>query len=197
MASKRRSAAKAAKNPKKKSSSAATKTRKGDKAARPAKGRLTWSRLTAADIMQTEVVTVAATMPLAEVERTLNESRITGAPVTDEAGHIVGVISIRDLIERYTQDPDARPEPPQRPTFYGLDNDDFDGESPEAEWAARSQDTAGDAMTAAVFHVAPTASLQQVARAMVRHAIHRILVAEKGHTVGIISATDLLRAMAR
>lgn len=194
MASKRRSAPKSAKKPKPKPKQ---KSSTRNKTAQKAGGRPTWSRLTAADIMQTEVVTVAATMPLAEVERTLNESRITGAPVTDEAGHIVGVISIRDLIERYTQDPDARPEPPQRPTFYGLDDDDFDGESPEAEWATRSQDTAGDAMTAAVFHVAPTASLQQVARAMVRHAIHRILVAEKGHTVGIISATDLLRAMAR
>ena len=68
-----------------------------------------WSVLTAADIMQTRIITVADTAPLSEVERVLTENRITGVPVTDQAGRVVGVISVRDLLDRYVEEPDSRP----------------------------------------------------------------------------------------
>ena len=68
-----------------------------------------WALLTAGDVMRSDVITVPYSTPLSEVERVLSDNRISGAPVTDEAGHIVGIISVKDLIERYAEDPDARP----------------------------------------------------------------------------------------
>lgn len=157
-----------------------------------------WSRHRVADIMQKDVVTVEATMRLSEVERILSESRISGAPVTDESGHIIGVVSLRDLIEHHSQaEPATRQPRSSSAGFYGLTDGDFDDDAPDFEWPAESEETAADVMTAAVFSVAPSATLRQVAKEMVRHAIHRMLVTEKGHTIGIVSTTDLLRALAR
>lgn len=155
-----------------------------------------WARLTAADIMQPQVVTVATTTPLSEVEQVLSDHRISGVPVTDEAGHIVGVLSVRDLIERYAQDPDARPR--RGGGFFAMSNNELDDDDIEAfELPPEAEETAGELMTAEVFAVPATAGMAEVARAMVTHSIHRILVHRNGTTVGIVSTSDILRALAR
>jgi len=154
-----------------------------------------WQNLTAADVMRTDVLTVSESTPLSEVERLLGENRVGGLPVTNETGHITGVVSIRDLVDRYTQDPDSRPR--RGNGFYhlsaeGLDDEDFDSfEVPE-----EAEETAGDIMTAQVYNVDRTTSLHGVAAKMVELNVHRLLVTENKHTVGIISTMDLLKALA-
>ena len=157
-----------------------------------------WQRLTAADVMQRDVVTVATSMPLSEVEQILSENRITGVPVTDEAGHIVGVLSSRDLMERHAQEPEGRQE---RGLGYftmptnELEEEDIEAFEPPA--SSEPETTAGEVMTAQVYTVPADAGLRKVAGEMVKHGIHRVLVHQANRTVGIISTTDLLRAMAR
>lgn len=155
-----------------------------------------WQSLCASDIMQTNLLTVATSTPLSEVEQLLAEHNISGAPVTDETGHIVGVVSMRDLFDRYTQDPGARPR--RGPGFYhlathDLADDDFDSFEvpPEAE------ETAQDVMTAQVFAVPTKMPIVDVARRMLELKIHRILVTnEKKRHVGLITTHDMLRAFA-
>ena len=53
----------------------------------------------AKDIMNPQVITVTDTMDLREVAKILVEERLTGAPVVDEMGTLVGVISQSDLVE--------------------------------------------------------------------------------------------------
>jgi CBS domain-containing protein len=65
--------------------------------------------LTAGDIMQTRIITVADTAPLSEIERVLTENRISGVPVVNQAGRVIGVVSVKDLLDRYVEEPDARP----------------------------------------------------------------------------------------
>ena len=74
--------------------------------------------MTAADIMAKRVVTVSPGAPLSEVERVLSENRVSGVPVVDSAGRALGVVSLRDLIDRYAEDPDARPR--RGTNFYRL-----------------------------------------------------------------------------
>ena len=57
-----------------------------------------WALVTARDVMRTDVITVPYATPLSEVERILSDNRISGAPVTDESGHIVGILSLKDII---------------------------------------------------------------------------------------------------
>ncbi len=50
------------------------------------------------DLMTGEVVTVRPTTPIKDVARLLIEHRISGMPVVDDGGRIVGVVSEGDLI---------------------------------------------------------------------------------------------------
>lgn len=155
-----------------------------------------WRELKAADIMQTNVITVTEDAPLSEVETLLSENRITGMPVTDEAGELVGVISVTDLIERYTEDSDARPRRGRGfydVTTYGLEEEDLE----TFEVPKESEETAGSLMTAEVLTVKAETPLRLVAKEMVKHKVHRLLVSEGRKTVGIISTMDLLRAASK
>jgi CBS domain-containing protein len=158
-----------------------------------------WLRLTAADIMQRDVVTVSTSMALSEVEQILSENRITGVPVTDEAGHIVGVLSARDLMERRAQDPEAAQQE-RGLGYFSMPTNELEEEDLEAfvtPAGSGSESTAGELMTAQVFTVAADAGLRKVAAEMVKHGIHRLLVQQQKRTVGIVTTTDLLRIMAR
>lgn len=167
------------------------------KSAANEKNKKRLNELTAGQIMRRPVVSVSPTAPLSEVERLLTENRISGMPVTNSAGHAIGVISYRDLLDHYAQNPD---EHPHRKTSYfrvpteQLADEEFEGFSvPEA-----SEDRVEDAMTPEVIHVGGDATLRQVARTMRDHAIHRVLVIDpgSGRVLGIISTMDVLASLA-
>jgi CBS domain-containing protein len=162
-----------------------------------AKNKPDWSSLTARDIMRTEVITVAMDASLSEVERLLGEHRIGGLPVTNEAGHIVGVVSMRDLIANYAENPEQH-GPRSAGTFYNPSSDeDADADAYDTfEIPGDITETAGDIMTPQVYTVPAEATLDAVAAEMSEHVVHRILVTEDTHIVGFISAMDILRAMA-
>lgn len=157
--------------------------------------KISWQKLTAADVMRTDVLTVSESTPLSEVERLLGETRVGGLPVTNETGHITGVVSLRDLVDRYTQDPDSRPR--RGHGFYHLSAEELEEEDFDAfEVPEESEETAGDIMTAQVYNVDRTAPLKAVAAKMVELNVHRLLVTENKHNVGIISTMDVLKALA-
>ncbi len=152
-----------------------------------------WHSLTARDIMRTEVITVPMDATLSEVERLLNEHRIGGLPVTNEAGHIVGIISIRDLITKYAESPEDRMAPAG--SFYNPSADDDQIAYDTFEMPDDITDTAGDIMTPQVYTVPADASAEQVAGKMAEHNVHRILVTEDSLKVGFISAMDILKTV--
>lgn len=170
---------------------------KANKPARKAKAAAAdWRDLTAGDVMQTDLVTIAANAPLSDVERLLSENRISGVPVTNEAGKVIGVLSVRDLVERYTQDPDSRPR--RGRSFYEVATYDLDDEDLESfEVPAESEETVGDLMTTQVIAVEREDSLRTVAMAMVASNVHRVLVHDGPRTVGLVTTMDLLRVAAR
>jgi CBS domain-containing protein len=146
-------------------------------------------------VMKKDVVTVATTTPLFEVERTLAEARISGVPVIDVAGRVAGVLSLKDIADRASSDADERP---RRRDFYELAAVELDAdESGFFEVTAGNETTAGEVMNNEVFAVAPNATLRDAARQMVRREVHRLLVLDGGRMVGIVSTMDLLRALAR
>ena len=152
-----------------------------------------WSSLIARDIMRTEVITVQMDASLAEVERLLSEHRIGGLPVTNEAGRIVGVVSIRDLITNYAENSEGRGKPAG--SFYNPVTEGDQEEYDTFEMPDDVTDTAGDIMTPQVYTVPVEASGQEVAGKMAEHNVHRILVTEDSQMVGFISAMDILRAV--
>jgi len=162
-----------------------TKSRPATKAGRTAKS-----------VMERRIVTVGRTAPLSEVERLLTENRISGMPVTDAAGKAIGVVSYRDLLDHYAENPDARPR--RTRAFYRLSTEHLLDEDFESfEVPEESEDTAQDVMTPEVIHVRSDAPLKDVCRTMGEHEVHRVLVTdpESEKVVGIISSLSLLKAM--
>lgn len=153
-----------------------------------------WGLVTARDLMRKDVVTVSYADALSDVERTLSDHRISGAPVTDEAGHIIGIISLKDLISRYAEDSDARPR--RGAGFFHLSteellDDDFDAFSVPAE----AEETAGDIMTGEIYSVSVDAGLKEIAQSMLEHKVHRLLVQQDGQYVGLVSTMEILAAL--
>jgi len=154
-----------------------------------------WNDKTARDVMLTDVVTCSYAAPLSEVERLLVENRISGMPVVDEAGHVVGVVSVKDLIERYAEDPDSRPR--RGHGYYHLSLEDMDDEDFEAfTLPDEGEETAESLMTAEIFSVDAEASVQQVAATMSENRVHRVLVQDGNKFVGIITTLEVLDAVA-
>jgi CBS domain-containing protein len=159
----------------------------------------TASGKTAADIMQTHLVEVPESMSLAEVAEVLSENRISGAPVIDEAGTIIGVVSMSDVVGGYADA--ARPARRERPEYDEsvVGNDDAEPEDEGPLVGSLAPDdgdgTVRDVMTAQVHTVPANASIAEIARRMVEHQIHRIFVTDRGKHVGLVSSFDVLRAI--
>jgi CBS domain-containing protein len=153
---------------------------------------------TAKDIMKTQMITVAATAPLSEALRLLAENRISGMPVTDQRGRAVGVISYRDLLEHYAEDEDAVPR--RGPGYFRIATVEMQEDDVEVgfEVPPEDEDKVGDVMNAEVIHVAPAATVREIARTMVEHGVHRVLVAdrESHRVVGLVTSMDVLGAIA-
>ncbi|HUO86782.1 MAG TPA: CBS domain-containing protein [Thermoanaerobaculia bacterium] len=145
--------------------------------------------ITAADLMNPDVLTVPDDMSVRDLARFLVDNDITGAPVEDDAGRLVGVVSVFDI---------AR--------LLGEDEDDFELEEGEGERANGASDDDGldeaggdedellveDIMTPAVWSVTEEATVPEVASLMLKEHLHRLLVVREEEPVGIISTSDLL-----
>ena len=150
------------------------------------------TRLCADDVMQRKLVAIDASASLEDAERMLTEAQISGAPVLDGAGKVLGVLSIRDLLRRRAEDGELPDD---------ADASVFDAAVDEGEAVAFERPPAGacaaDVMTADVVHVPPSMPLPLVAARMVETRVHRVLVIDRERLVGIVSSMDVLTAVAR
>lgn len=123
-------------------------------------------KLYASDVMIKDVITVSESTPLKEVAKMFSEKKITGAPVVNDHGELVGVISETDIIRKTNS------------------------------IGAWSPSTAGQIMTKPAVTVSPTDTLQRICELMYNRSIHRVVVAEEKTIVGILTTMDILRAIA-
>jgi CBS domain-containing protein len=147
---------------------------------------------TARDVMQTRIVTVAPDAPLPAVQRLFVEEGIHGAPVVDDEGRVLGVITTMDLLRAASEAVDASPDEPVY-FRYDLDLHGFDWSRAPSDLRERLRDTvAADVMTNEILSVAPETPIAGVARVLRENAVHRVLVIEDGELRGILSAMDLV-----
>jgi CBS domain-containing protein len=143
------------------------------------------------ELMNPDVMTVPDEMTTDELMRYLTEREISGAPVVDGHGHLVGVVSMTDVARHMADPPDFEPdravdEYESNPTLEDL------GQRFVEERAVMVRDV----MTPAIHHVPVTATAAEAARVMVEHHIHRLVVTQGKEPVGILTSMDLLRAIA-
>lgn len=125
-----------------------------------------------ADLMQTDVRTTAPDAPVASVVQAMADSHISGLPVVDPTGRVLGVVSATDVLQATAEQDDAT----ARSRFF-------------------EHTTARDIMTPIAHTIEPDADVRQAAQQMLYGDVRRLFVEEQGRLVGVISQTDIAQAM--
>lgn len=142
--------------------------------------------LRVADVMAKDVVTVSKDQTMEEVACVLSQHRLSSAPVVDECGHCVGIITASDFLKRASH-------PVNSGSSHG-EPQELAKDAPR--YISTGEDFASVHMSRAVQAVDPGASLLKAARIMCAGHIHRLLaIDETNHPVGVISTMDIVAAM--
>jgi CBS domain-containing protein len=141
----------------------------------------------AQDVMTSPPITVRPDTPVAEIAALLIERRISGVPVVDASGRMVGIVSEGDLLRRCELGSDR-----QRSQWLELF---VDRGAQAAEFVKAHGMCARDVMTAEVISVAPDADLVDIAALLERRRIKRVPVVRDGVPVGIVSRANVLRGL--
>lgn len=142
----------------------------------------------ARDIMTRDVVCVAPDASVLDVAELLVTRRISAVPVIRD-GALVGLVSEASLMHR--EEIGTARDPADRPWWIRL----FKGEqSPEAYVESHAR-TVQDIMSDAVVSVTEDTSVAELARLFDKHAIKRVPVVDGNSLVGIVSRSDLIRAL--
>ena len=147
-------------------------------------------------VMNPDVITVRDHMTMPEVAAFLIENQISGAPVEDGEGRLVGVVSYSDIV-RAAADPDALEPPPLEPEFFtrGWEESPFSDADLQGMHAATPL-TVAEIMTPRLHSIREDASVSAAARLMLDAHIHRLLVTHDHKVVGILTTFDLVKLLA-
>jgi CBS-domain-containing membrane protein len=141
------------------------------------------------DVMSANVRTIGPETPFAVIVETLLEHDISGLPVVDEAGALLGIVTEADLITK-----EAYGESRRR--HLSLVRDHLTGREPA--WIGKSTArVARELMTEVVETASPDDDLAVVARRMLEGHLKRLPVCQNGRLVGIVARHDLLRPFSR
>lgn len=147
--------------------------------------------ITASDLMNPEVLTVREDMTLRQVANFLVDNEISGAPVEDGSGKLVGVVSFTDIVTALVQDDGGDGD---RTSFFvseweeAMSREDLE----DIEALDDAALTVREIMTPEVYTVREETPVSEIAEAMVENHVHRLLVTREDRVVGIISTSDLL-----
>jgi CBS domain-containing protein len=138
-----------------------------------------------ADVMTKDVVTVSPSTPLREAARLFVERRISGVPVVEDDGTVVGVLSEGDILVKERG----------RSSRRSLLNELLDSPGEDAKHDARET---AEAMTAPAVTIRPNRSVSEAAALMLDRCVNRLPVVDANRKlVGIVSRADLVRAFVR
>lgn len=146
--------------------------------------------ITASDVMNPRVLTVQEDMTVRELANYLVDQEISGAPVVDGSGKLVGVVSVTDIARALAKEP-------------GLDGEGSDFFASEWEEGVSREEfedlaldqtevTVAEIMTPSVYTVGEETPVSEIAETMIESHVHRLLVTREDRVVGIISTSDLL-----
>jgi len=142
-----------------------------------------------ADVMTRTVVAVTPETPLKDVAAVMVAKGISGVPVVDADGAVVGVVSEADFVIKERGVEGVRHRLLAR--VFG------ESRQTKRELAKIEATTAGEAMTAPAVTVAASDALKSAAEIMSSRKINRLPVVDGGRLVGIVTRADVVRAFVR
>ena len=143
----------------------------------------------AKEVMKTEVVTLREDTPVKEIARLMLAHDISGLPVVDEQGKVLGVVSELDLMRKQ-----IKPNEPSIWTMlWGMDAD----REKKYRDALRKYmgTTAGDVMTSPVMTVDVSDSVEKIGNLMFNKQIKRVFVTDGGKLAGVVSRSAFTKML--
>lgn len=137
------------------------------------------------ELMTVDVLTVTPDTPLREAAALLTTRRISGVPVVDAEGRVVGVVSEADIVLK------AGGETRGHRLLGWLLESDVD----LADKIAAT--TVGEAMSAPARTIDGDRRVHEAAKLMAAEGINRLPVVDGDRLVGIVTRADVVRAFAR
>jgi CBS domain-containing protein len=137
------------------------------------------------NIMTTGAATIRPDASLAEAARIMVEHRISGLPVVDASGRLVGVVTEGDFLRREDGD---------RPRWISVLLSDAGAQVTAKQLHERRVE---ETMSRNPISVGVEASVEEVVQLMERHRIKRVPVVAEGKVIGIVSRANLLLAATR
>jgi CBS domain-containing protein len=151
--------------------------------------------LTARDIMNPKVVTVRDDLTVQELATFLTENEISGAPVLNEKGKLVGVVSVTDIAECAGEGAGTVWDGPN-PHFHLPGSE---GRLTPGDLRQMHIENEGplvrQIMTPTVYTIPEGTAVAQIAKTMISGRIHRLLVTRRARVVGIITTLDMLKLL--
>jgi len=141
------------------------------------------------DVMSQAVVTATTGTPLKAVAEILVDHGISGLPVVDADGSVVGVVSETDFVRK------GRGRQPARPSWLAWLLGE--SEAARAEAAKVGATTAGEAMSSPAITIGPDEPVRNAAALMAGRSLNRLPVVDGGRLVGIVTRADLVHQFVR
>ena len=138
------------------------------------------------DIMTTDPVKVTGSTRLKEAARLMVRHRVSGLPVVDDVGKLIGILSEGDFIRR-----EAGRDRPQGVSL-------LDAVFGEGELQPVGAECVAEIMTRSVVTITPEATVGEAARVMGRRSVKRLPVVDlEGELIGIVSRADIVGAFTK
>lgn len=152
--------------------------------------------ITAKDIMNPNVISVPLEMTVRQLTNFFTEKMISGAPVTDEGGKLLGVVSLSDIVRNDERRSAIVKDTEERSYYLHGWEDDLDvDEVQELHLEIGDDLTVKEIMTPLIFKVTETERISEMADIMISGRIHRLFVTRDDKVVGIITSLDMLKAI--
>jgi len=147
----------------------------------------------AKDIMTIHVKSVPSSWTMQKLANFLSDNNISGSPVTNSAGKVIGIATLKDIADFHLN----------------AVNNDYESQLSEAEKKEARRlrmmifegfstlpVEVNDIMTPIVFSVDESTPVKEVAKLMMQEHIHRVFVKNSETLTGIITTYDLLKIIA-
>ncbi|MBN1794337.1 MAG: CBS domain-containing protein [Candidatus Omnitrophica bacterium] len=134
------------------------------------------------EIMTTNVITISPEASLKEVGRVLKEKKVSGLPVTNTAGTVVGIITLTDLwrvLHRIY-------------SWKGFEKTEFGAQFNDMLEQEKTNSKVKDIMTKTVISLSEDDSIDDAMRMMFENQIHTIPVTKDGRLIGIVGKRDII-----
>lgn len=151
---------------------------------------------TVKDVMSSNLITVRDRMTAEELAACFEDNEISGAPVLDDDGRLVGVVSLKDLMRSVTGSGHPAPDRSDPAYFLREWEEQFNPEDVKQLHVIDTETTVGDLMSPLIHSIAEDESAAACARRMLEFRIHRLLVTDGEDLKGIVTSFDLLRLVA-